>query len=209
MQKKGFAALLIVIVVLAALGLVYLFIKNQSVIQTPTIPTPQPSGNPTPSISTQPSQSPLSNDTKYWKVYQGSAYKFNYPPEYILKDKDRNITLSDQNSVFLTITALETLNYQNIFLCSDSHTDQCAPTTQWQEEAVSDILVDGKNAKSFFLLGGGIDNDYHVVEVISQLSDGYSTGFSAHIGDIRLTPESAEQKEIVFRQILSTFEFLK
>lgn len=207
MQKRGFAALLIVMVVLAAIGLVYLFFKSQSIIQSPILTTPLPSSNPTSSTSTQPSQSPINNEILHWKTYQGGAYKFSYPPEYILKDSDRNITLSDQTSIFLTITALETLNHQNIILCSNSDVEQCTPTVQWQEKAVSDILVDGRNAKSFYFFGGGPDNDYHAVEVISQLSDGYSTGFNAHIGDIKINPDSARQKDLVFMKILSTFEF--
>ena len=188
----------IIVLVLILAGIGYFTVsKNNS--------TSSPEPSPTPTASPEATPDPTAD----WETFEGAVYMFKYPKGYKTEEtSDTNVSLLSGTSVFLQISSLETPTYDNHFICSDTKKEDCIqgrikyPNTI--SEKYGDTLVSGKEAKDFYLKGGGPDNDYHVVEVTEQPT----TTIIAFLGDIDLMEAEAKSNDKIFQQILSTFRFI-
>lgn len=144
-----------------------------------------------------------------WETFVGKKYRFNHPDDYSVTEDETgaNVKLLHSTAEFVSIYPVETLTYQNFTECSVSVKENCLTSFQ-QKPLIEDIVVGGLSAKSFYYLGGGVDNDYRRIETLTNGPSGNKIGVNIFLGDLNLNSENVATKNEIFDQILSTFEFV-
>lgn len=201
---------MLLLLILIALGGSFYFLDMQKK-QTEAQPVQTIKTLPTLVPSTPPTTSPLASPaatasiSANSKVFQNSSYSFQYPQDFVINTETANkITMGEQadNGIidYLTITAnpTELTNYKQLKLCSqvnDEAVTPCIAEEGWQQKKpITPILIDGKDAVSFYLVRG-VDNAFHIV----QITDEPKIELKMNVAGGRL-----EQR---FNNILSTFKF--
>lgn len=198
----------ILLLLLIGGGGYFYFMNSQKpelkVMPVPTI-KPLPTNKPTP-IASSAATASVSAD---WKTYTNSPYRFSlqYPSDFAIgSETSSEITFGEQaqNGIiqYLTIITAPTklTNYKELKSCSstaEETTLPCIAKEGWQQKKpITDMLVDGKNAVSFYLVGG-VDNAFHIVQITNDPKIELKMNVAG--GGLEST----------FNKILSTFKFTK
>lgn len=92
-NSRGFAAILVVLLVVALIGSVgYIVYRNTQSEKTAQVDKSEPlSLSPSPYATPTPSLSPTPNSFSGWKTFSSSAYKVNYPADFDIKELEGSV----------------------------------------------------------------------------------------------------------------------
>lgn len=159
-------------------------LDNQTTIQLPS-PTPE---------------TVVEDETSNWETYVGEAYSFKYPADMkITQDNFLNVTLSLSNEKFLSINPISIPGHQQLAL-----EELKKPEDKAQLE---DVQVNGRLAKSYYF---GSTHYVDIVDVPRHIilsPDSSTISIFAEVGNIEDASADVLEKDRIFNQILSTFEF--